>query len=264
MNSVTSRDGTQIAWTRSGSGPPLLLSPGLTGHHKVWDAMLPTLEPHCSVYTFDRRGRGDSGEGDPNTFEIAREAEDLLALLDAIGEPAHLFGHSSGAITALEAALLTERLLTLQLYEPPFRVDRDQLPTATYERVKQLHDAGDRDGVVELFLREEIGLTPAQIDEIRPTPAWERRVAIAHIFTREIRGVLNHVFDSARVAQLRTPTLLILGGDSPPQFRPTIEALDSALPNSRVAVMPGQQHNAPVTGPEQLAEVMLAYLAQYS
>jgi pimeloyl-ACP methyl ester carboxylesterase len=263
MNHVTSRDGTSIAWTRSGSGPPLVLSPGLTGHHKVWDAMLPTLEPHFSVYTFDRRGRGGSGDADSNTFDIAREADDLLALLDAIGEPAHLFGHSSGAINALEAALLTDHLLTLQLYEPPFRVDREQLPRDTYARVKALRDAGDREGVVELFLREEIGLMPAQIDEIRPTPAWERRVAIAHIFTREIRGVLDYVFEPARCATLQTPTLLILGGDSPPQFRPTIEALHSALPNSRVVVMPGQQHNAPATGPEQLTEVMLDFLATH-
>jgi pimeloyl-ACP methyl ester carboxylesterase len=260
MNEVTSRDGTQIAWTRSGNGPPLVLSPGLTGHHKVWDAMLSTLEPRFSVYTFDRRGRGDSGDADPNTFDIAREADDLLALLEAIGEPAHLFGHSSGAINALEAALRAEQLLTLQLYEPPFRVDREHVPRDAYARVKALHDAGDREGVVELFLREEIGLTPAQIDEIRPTPAWERRVAIAHIFTREIRGVLDYVFEPARFTTLQTPTLLILGSDSPPQFRPTIEALHSALPNSRIVVMPGQQHNAPATGPEQLTGVMLRFL----
>ena len=259
---VTSRDGTAIAWTRSGSGPPLVLSPGLTGHHKVWDPLLPALEPHFSVYTFDRRGRGDSGDACPASFEVAREAEDIVALLAALDEPAHLLGHSSGGINALEAALLLDpnRLRTLLLYEPPFRVERDRIPSNLYERVTALNDAGDREGVVELFLREEIAMTTEQIDEIRATPAWERRVAIAHIFAREIRGVLDYSFAPARFARLRTPTQLILGGDSPPQFRPTIEALHAALPDSRVVVMPGQQHNALVTGPEQLTGVMLEFL----
>jgi pimeloyl-ACP methyl ester carboxylesterase len=105
METVTSRDGTPIAYERGGEGPPLVLVHGTTSDHLTWEPVLPELQKHFTVYAIDRRGRGESGNGGGAGYDIEREFEDVVAVIDSIDGPADLFGHSYGAICALEAAL---------------------------------------------------------------------------------------------------------------------------------------------------------------
>lgn len=150
MQTVTSKDGTHIAFWCSGSGPPLVLVHGTSASHTRWAPVLGLLEQHFSVCAIDRRGRGESG--DANAYAIEREFEDVAAVVDALGESVHLLGHSYGAICALEAALLTQNIRTLILYEPPIPVEDVPIyPECIIERLQMLLDAGDREGVVSTF-----------------------------------------------------------------------------------------------------------------
>src|SRR5215207_530479 len=117
---VTSKDGTTIAYWRSGEGPPLVLVHGTTADHSRWTPVMTAFERRFTVCAIDRRGRG--GSGDPDDYAIGREFEDVAAVVDSLGEPANLLGHSYGALCALEAALLTRNVRKLVLYEPGIHV----------------------------------------------------------------------------------------------------------------------------------------------
>src|SRR5918997_6374680 len=117
---ITSKDGTQIAYRRSGEGPPLVLVHGTAANHSRWSPVLPALEKRFTVYAMDRRGRG--GSGDADGYAVHREFEDVTAVIDSIGEPVNLLGHSYGALLALEAALLTRNIRKLVLYDPGIEV----------------------------------------------------------------------------------------------------------------------------------------------
>jgi pimeloyl-ACP methyl ester carboxylesterase len=117
IETIPSKDGTLIAYQRSGEGPPLILVHGTGGSHVRWAPILSALEPHFGLYAVDRRGRGESG--DAASYAIEREFEDVAALVEAIGQPVYLLGHSYGGICALEAARLTQHIRKLILYEPP-------------------------------------------------------------------------------------------------------------------------------------------------
>jgi pimeloyl-ACP methyl ester carboxylesterase len=261
MNKVTSRDGTPIAYYRSGAGPPLVLIHGTGGASTRWIPILPTLEQHFSVYAIDRRGRGESGDG--NRYAIERESEDVAAVVDSIGEPVHLLGHSFGGICALEAALLTRNLRKLVLYEPPIPLPGIPIyPEGVIDWLQALLDAGDREEVLATFMREVVRMPPHEFALFRSSPAWPARVAAAHTLPRELRAHERYTFDVQRFKELQTPTLLLLGGDSPHFFKAAIEAVATALPNSRNVVMPGQQHIAMDSAPELFVGEVLAFLAE--
>ena len=126
QESVTSKDGTPIAYWRSGDGPPLVLVHGTAADHHRWTPVLPAFEQHFTVCAVNRRGRG--GSGDSSDYAIEREFEDMAAVVDSLGEPANLLGHSYGALCALEAAPLTRHVRKLVLYEPPMDVTDEQIP----------------------------------------------------------------------------------------------------------------------------------------
>ena len=148
MHAIASRDGTRIAFWRSGRGPPLLLVHGATADHTTtWRFVLQDFEQRFSVYAMDRRGRG--GSGDSASYALQREAEDIVAIIDCIGEPVNLLGHSYGGLCAIEAALLTDKLRKLILYEEvPLRVT-DGYEPAIIDPFEPQREAGD----VERFRR---------------------------------------------------------------------------------------------------------------
>jgi pimeloyl-ACP methyl ester carboxylesterase len=262
MEKVTSHDGTPIAYYRSGAGSPLILVPGTGAANPVaWTAVLPALEEHFSVYAVDRRGHGESG--DSPTYAIEREFEDIAAVVDSMGEPAHLLGHSFGALCALEAALLTQNLCKLVLYEPAIPLPGISLyPKGVIERLQSLLDADDREGVLTMLYREVVMMPPHEIEQLRSSPAWPARVATAHTLPRESRAEKEYRFDAQRFKDLHTPTLLLLGGDSPQFLKAATETIDTALPNSRIAVMPGQQHTAMYTAPDLFASELIRFLLE--
>jgi pimeloyl-ACP methyl ester carboxylesterase len=259
MEYATSKDGTRIAYERQGSGPPLVLVHGTTGTGKRWAPVVPLLANRFTLYCVDRRGRGESGDAPSYSFE--RECEDVAAVVDAIGEPVNLLGHSFGAICSLEAALQTTRLRRLVLYEPPMPTPGMQVfPPGSMERMQELLDAGDREAVLTVFFREVNGMPPAEFEKYRASPAWPTRISLAHTLPREMRAVDAHRFDASRFASMVTPTLLLLGGESPPYFGAAVEAIANALPDARVRVLPGQRHVAMDTAPQLFADEVRAFL----
>lgn len=253
METVISTDGTPIAYQRAGSGPPIVLVHGTLGVSKRWP-IVPLLEPHFTVITFDRRGRGDSGDG-PD-YSLEREAEDIAALASAIGGGVSLLGHSFGALCALEAALLIPRLRHLILYEPAL----SGVPPEAIARLEALLEAGDREGAVLTMFREIVEMPPDEIEYLRASPNFPAMVAAAHTVPRELRTEEQYRFDRARFERLTVPTLLLLGGDSPPSLKKPTETLHATIPNSRIVVLPDQQHIAHYTAPELLARKVRAFV----
>ncbi len=259
MEKIHARDGTEIGYRRSGNGPPLVLVHGGTADHTRWAPVLSAFEDHFTVYAIDRRGRGESSDTEP--YAIEREFEDVAAVIDSIGEPADLLGHSFGAVCALEAALLTTHIRKLILYEPPPLGVEGILPPETAARMQALLDSGDRDGVISTFLREVAGLPPHEVELMRSLPAWQGRVAAAHTILREIRAIEAHSpWDTERLRHVQMPTLLLQGGDSVESYRQVIEKLYAMLSDSRIVVMPGQQHVAMNTAPDLFVREVLAFL----
>jgi pimeloyl-ACP methyl ester carboxylesterase len=212
------------------------------------------------VYAVDRRGRGESG--DAEQYAIEREFEDIVALVNSIEEPVFLLGHSYGALCSLEAARRTTHLKKLVLYEPPIPTGIEIYSPDVVTRIQALLDAGDREGAVITFLQDIAHVPPHEMEILRSLPNWPARIAAAHTVLREMRGSNEYVFEPAHFSGLTTPALLLLGGDSPPFLKAGIEAVHAALPNSRVVVMPGQQHTAMNTAPELFTREVLEFLAQ--
>ena len=233
-----------------------MLIHGAAADHGRWAPVLPALEERYTVLAIDRRGRGQSGDADD--YALEREYEDVAAVVEWAGEAVNVLGHSHGGVCALEAALLTDRIGKLVLYEPPlgFLVS----PPEVVQRLQALLDAGERDELLAYFMREVAGLPPEQIELLRSLPAWEGRLAAAHTIPREERVNREYAFDPDRFRELRVPTLFLEGGDSPDPFKAAGEALRTALPDCRVVVMAGQRHAAMDTGTELFIAEVLGFL----
>jgi pimeloyl-ACP methyl ester carboxylesterase len=262
MEKILSNDGTPIAYQRSGAGAPLVLVHGTLGSHGGWAPILPALEQQFTVYAVDRRGYGESG--DAASYALGREAEDIAALANAIGDGASLLGHSFGGLCVLEAALLTPHVRRLVVYEPsPLPVPGAPLyPDGIVDRLQALLDAGDREAVVATVFREIVGMPPHEFELLKASPRFPAYMAAAHTVPRETRAEEGYRFEAARFTQLKVPTLLLLGSDSPEFFRTTIETWQATLPNSRIVVLPGQQHIAHVTAPDLFVRELQAFLLE--
>jgi pimeloyl-ACP methyl ester carboxylesterase len=164
VQTVTSKDGSAIAYDRYGSGPAVILVGGALGYRKFkkMEELAKLLAERCAVINYDRRGRGDSTEAGP--FAVEREIEDIQALIEAVGGSASLWGWSSGGALALRAAGAGIGVERLSVYEVPFMVTPDvRRPTPDYgERLEELVAAGDRSGAVKHFMRNSMGI-PAPI-----------------------------------------------------------------------------------------------------
>lgn len=258
MDTVVSTDGATITYERTGDGPSLVLLHGTGRDRSHWAHSLPELARRATVHAVDRRGRGQSG--DSEDYAIEREVDDVLAVIDVVNEPVYLLGHSYGAIVALEAALRTDTLRGLILYEPPFSVGLDRVPTDLGDRLEALMSTGDREAVLTTFLQEGPRYPPAVITAQRERADWPERLGFAHTLPREVQAVHRYVFIPERFAGLHVPCLLLLGGESPLFFRQAIEALDEALPESDVVELPGQHHNAMETAPELFADTVHRFI----
>src|SRR5438876_7181889 len=172
MNQVISKDGTAIAFDRSGKGPAVILVTGALTTRADWASLAASLSPHFSVFAYDRRGRGESGDTAP--YAVEREVEDLDALINEAGGSAFVFGHSSGAVLALEAArLLPTKITKLAVYEPPFIID-DSHPPAPQDyapHLMELVSSGRRGEAVEYFMTQ-VGAPADMVAQMRQSPMW--------------------------------------------------------------------------------------------
>ena len=259
MESLISNDGTSIGYTRSGAGSPLVLVHGTGASLSRLKPVLAALEKRFTVYAIDRRGRGESRES--REYALEREFEDVAGLVDAIGGPVDLLGHSFGGICSLEASLLTINLRRLILYEPPIPVPGAEIYSPSdVARLEALREAGDREGILAAFFLGYVRVPPKEFAMLRAAPAWPARLAAAPTIPRELRAHEKYRFVAERFAEMRAPTLLLQGGASPGFFRAAIATLHAALPASRVAVLPGQQHVAMDTAPELFLREVLDFL----
>lgn len=264
METVTSPDGTEIAFERTGSGPPLVLVHGAGGDHNVWEFfdVRATLADHCTVYAIDRRGRGESG--DASAHDLDREVADVVAVVEAIDEPVTLFGQSFGALCALEAALRTGEIRRLIVYES-VSIGVDETTRARVDglltEIRQLVDEGQSEEAFA-FLLQAVGVPPEMIDAARSTPAWGEMSYGMEKLPRELQTYGEYEFDPSRFEALTTPTLLLDGEESTPSHRAGTEAVAKALPNSRVEIIEGHGHVANFTAPDRFTDEVLTFSSE--
>jgi pimeloyl-ACP methyl ester carboxylesterase len=245
---VSSADGTEIAYEVSGSGPALVLVDGALCHRAMGPArgLAKELESSFTVYAYDRRGRGDSGAG-VSPYATRREVEDLLAVLEAAGGTAHLFGASSGAALALEAARQGARIGRIVAYEAPFIVDdtRAANDPALPQQVEAMVEQGRRGEAVKTFLRV-VGV-PAPVLTFMPLmPAWKKMTAVAHTLPYDLTIVVGHQqaepLPAGYYDGVTADTLVIAGGKSPAYMKNAQAAIAQALPRAQVETLAGQTH----------------------
>jgi pimeloyl-ACP methyl ester carboxylesterase len=259
MELISSRDGTAIACWHGGIGEPLLLVHGTSGDHFAWEPVLDAFERHFQVWTLDRRGRGRSG--DSASYALARECEDIAAVIDAIGGTVHLLGHSFGGLCALEAATLTQNVGGLILYEPPISLDGSGWPAGLAESMQALLHAGKREEVLLLFFRDIVKMSSPEITALQAESHWPGRIAAAHTIYRELQSIEHYVFEPLRFHRLHIPALLLLGGESPSRRHLIAEKLHHALPCSKIRILQGQGHGAMRTAPDLFVNEVTNFLS---
>jgi pimeloyl-ACP methyl ester carboxylesterase len=259
MFHIPSKDGTLIALECAGSGPTLIMVHGGIGDRRRWTPMFPLLAPRFTVCAMDRRGRG--GSGDSPVYALSKEAEDVAAVANSRTGTVFVFGHSYGAVAALEASFLTDRIAKLILYEPPVR-DPAARGLAVAEKVERLIQQGQREEAVVIFQTEIGQQSPAEIAAMRSRPNWQTLVATIDSHPRQMRALAAYKFDAERMRTVQTPTLLLIGSDTKsPHMREAVSSLKESLPNSKVVVLEGQQHNAMDSARELLAEAIVSFLS---
>ncbi|MBZ0275033.1 MAG: alpha/beta hydrolase [Anaerolineae bacterium] len=248
MQTVTSKDGTRIAYESSGSGPALILVGGAFSERAFsgWIKLAAHLAERFTVINYDRRGRGDSADQQP--YAIEREIEDLEALIHIAGGSPMVFGMSSGAVLALRAAASGLNISKLALYEPPFVLDANRLPPADFaSRLQDMVDANRRNEAVRYFMTKGMGVPAIFIWMMRFSPAWSRLKAVAHTLPYDITIMGDTVTGNPASIEpwraVTTPTFVIDGEKSPESLRSASQALAQMMPNARYSSLEGQSHN---------------------
>ena len=261
METITSTDGTPIAFERRGSGPPLVLvHGGAASNNSEWEPIIPQLAESFTVYAMNRRGRGESGDAD--TYTVEQEFEDVAALVDSIPEPVHLLGHSFGAICALEAVLLTDNVAKLVLYEPALADEGSEIfPEDLLQQIDERLAANDMEGALTVLLRS-VGYSDEDINRRSSEELWRERLEATPTITRELRALNTYRFDPNRFSDLTVPIGLVTGGESPPLFQTSTVTLDEGLPNSRIITLPGQTHEAVTAAPGLFVEKVVLFLRE--
>jgi pimeloyl-ACP methyl ester carboxylesterase len=251
MPRVTAPDGTTIAYAATGSGAPLILVDGAFGSRTFGPngALATLLAEHFTVVTYDRRGRGESDDKSrPGPDGVQREVEDLTAVIEAVGGPASVYGISSGAALALEAARTGAPISRLALFEAPFIVDgtRPAVPADYPRRIDELLQADRRGQAIALFMSQGVGLNAVIVAMMRLMPAWSGMKAVAHTLPYDVAVTIDQQSGSAlpaeRWATVDCPVLVVDGGKSPAWMRNGMAALAAALPNATSVTLPGQTH----------------------
>lgn len=255
---VRSKDGTRIALECQGSGPALLLVHGGMGDHSRWERVLPAFSARFRVCAMDRRGHGQSGDAQEYSFE--REFEDVAAVADSLNPPVSVIGHSLGAICAAEAALRTQNIDQLVLYEPPFPMGGPVTDPTVLSRFEDLVRRGQKDAALEMFLRHIVKLSETRIAAARKNPSWTARARTVDVQVREIRALNAYEFVPAKFGKLTIPTLLVMGSQTAGHHRAAIEALARALPNQMLVILQGQEHDAIEAAPELFTNAVLEFL----
>lgn len=248
MHTLRSLDGTTIAYDRVGSGPPVILVDGALCHRASGPngPLANVLASDFTVFTYDRRGRNDSGDIAP--YAIEREIEDLEALLGEAGGTAHVYGISSGAALALEAAKQGAAIKKLAIFEAPFVVDdtRPAIPADWATRLGELVESDRRGAAVRYFMRKGVDLPAVIVVMMMFMPAWSSLKEVAHTLPYDAALVAPYghgmPFSHTQWVSTTQPTLVLSGEKSPKWIQNAMVALAAALPNAKHAVLARQTH----------------------
>ena len=244
---VKSADGTVIAYSQLGHGPALVLVDGALCFRQNGPSrdVASLLTSHFTVYAYDRRGRGESGDTPPYT--IAREIEDLKAVIDRAGDSAFVFASSSGAALAMQGAAAGLPIRKLALYEPPIGVTRPGAPSLeeSEQRLAALVASGDRAGAVRYFLEAVLG-APRAFVAVMPVlmpRTWSRNKSVASTLPYDLAILNDHSLLGERAKKIGIPALIIGGAKSPAYLQEALERIARALPSARTLLLPGQGHD---------------------
>lgn len=243
MATVTSKDGTQIAYEEAGQGKPVILVDGAFCFRQFggMPAINALLSPHFRVFMYDRRGRGESGDTQP--YAVEREIEDIASLLELTGGSAYVYGTSSGAILAMHAASKLPGLTKLAMYEPPLNDDPNARP-ATLEyasRLNALLAQGDRGGAAEWFMTY-VGTPAEAIAGMRHAPVWGVFEAVAPTLAYDAAVLGDASIPKAVASSIKVPTL-VMNGSTIPFMHATAQTLAEVIPNAQHRVFEGQGHD---------------------
>jgi pimeloyl-ACP methyl ester carboxylesterase len=243
---TTSRDGTTIAFTRRGSGPPLIIVDGAFCYRETGPAteLASLLAQHFTVFTYDRRGRGQSGDTAP--YAVKHEIEDLEAIRMEAGAPPFAIGISSGGALILEAVASGIDLKKIALYEPPYvTIGNRNSPENVKNRLQSFVSAGDRAGAVRFFLTDVYGAPRGFVFAmplLMPN-IWKRNKSVAHTLAYDLTILEDRSVLHERSFAIPVPTLVVGGEKSPKELQNAVKAVAVALPNAQSRFLPDQDHN---------------------
>lgn len=256
MQKVISTDGTEIAFERSGRGPALIIVGGSLADHRFYVPLANELSRHFTVYTYDRRGRGQSGDASP--YAVEREVEDLAALVDHARGPVFVYGHSAGSALALRAAAAVPGIAQLVLADPPFtpHSENDEVARAAFAeeaaRLQELHDRGDDKASVKLFLGG-MGIPDEDIEGMLDSPAGASMTDSARALPYDYAVLGDGLVPTNLAAKVTVPTVILAARAMPE----TAQALADAMPNARFEAMKGAAHETP---PAEIAGRVTGFL----
>jgi pimeloyl-ACP methyl ester carboxylesterase len=257
MDTVTSKDGTTIGFDRLGEGPPVVLVCGGSVDRMADAAIAQELASDFTVFNYDRRGRGDSGDTPP--YAIEREVEDVDAVIGAAGGSAFLWGSSSGAVLAMIAAAGGVPATKLALWEPPFILDENARPPADQvEQYERMIAEGRRSDAAEYFMTRVVGMPPEFAADAKTQPWWANQEAIAHTLAYDARIMGDYSIPVDTASSVKIPTLVLAGGADMPFMRESAQALADAIPDGQVRFLDGQGHNV---DPTVLAPAMKGFFS---
>jgi pimeloyl-ACP methyl ester carboxylesterase len=255
MNTVTSPDGTTISYDQSGEGPPLILVGAAFNDRQTTAPLATALAPHFTAVSYDRRGRGDSTDTAP--YAVEREVEDLGSVVGALGGSAFVFGHSSGAALALEAAASGLTFTGLAVFEPPYRIGDSPRPPADFEtELSRLIAAGRRGDTVEFFMTAAVGVPADAVAGMRQAPMWPALEAISHTLRYDAMIMGAGDPPAGQLAAIKVPTLAIASAGSPDWLQRGAKAVADTVPGAQHRILDGGFHEIP---PELVVPVLQSF-----
>ena len=254
---VESRDGTVIAYEKSGHGPAVVILGGVLGDRSQQAPVADLLAKEFTVFNFDRRAHGESEDKPP--YAVEREIEDIDAVLDAAGGSAFVYGTSGPGVLALHAASAApgEKMKKLAIWEPPFIVDgsRPKVRSDYKAELESRLAQGRRGDMVELFFTDAVGMPAAFVAQMRQSPWWPAQEAVAHTTIYDATLMGDYSLPRDKLARIKVPTLVLDGGQST-WLSASADAVASAIPNAQRRTLAGQQHNVE---PAVIAPALIAF-----
>lgn len=262
FETVSSPDGTMVAFERTGKGAPLLLIGGAFCDRTAPPSGTPLaarLATRFTVFSYDRRGRGDSKNAE--TYAVDREIDDVAVLLRVAGESAFVFGNSSGALLAFDAAVRGLPITKLALYEPPVILDpaRAEGFVALAEQIDAAARAGRREEAVELYMTKVMQMPPPAFEQVRRSPAFPGLQQLAHTLSYDLKITARGPARLEEASKIRATTVVMNGDASPPWMRDAIQTFAMRIPGAKHRTLAGQTHAVDV---ERLAEALGEFFAK--